>query len=363
MTDDDMNLPIDKQRRRGRGTTSNRSGRFESETRVDVDDGWDTATELAPFQTSVQDEPARTIITKNTSPDIPFNQSINPYRGCEHGCTYCYARPSHTFLGHSAGLDFETQLYAKPNAAALLKRELSNPRYKPQTIALGTNTDPYQPIERTRGITRGILQTLLEHAHPATIVTKSASVLRDIDILARMSNKNLIKVALSVTTLDAKLARAMEPRASTPQKRLDALTQLTQAGVPTTVMVAPIIPALTDHEIETILEQAANAGVTEAGYVLLRLPLEVRELFEEWLHEFAPNRAKRVLNMMRDLHAGNVYNSAFHTRQRGRGPYADMISHRFNTALKNLDLNESSTALSTEHFTPPRKTTAQLDLF
>ena len=269
---------IDRERRRGRGAVGNATGRFERLQRSSFDDGWDGSASLEPFATTVEVEAARSIITTNQSTDISFDQSINPYRGCEHGCVYCYARPTHAYLGLSPGLDFETRLYAKTNAAALLEAELAAPGYVPKTIALGTNTDPYQPIERQHEITRQILMVLERTRHPVGIVTKSALVTRDIDILSRMARDGLAKVALSVTTLDRTLARAMEPRAATPGRRLDAIRQLTGAGIPTAVMVAPSVPSLTDSETERILEAARDAGATEAGYVLLRLPNDVRRV-------------------------------------------------------------------------------------
>lgn len=351
------------QRRRGRGARSNHTGRFEAEQRTAFDDGWESLSDLEVFKTQVRDEPARTIITRNDSPDISFDRSINPYRGCEHGCVYCYARPTHCFLGHSAGLDFETKLYAKPDAAMLLERELSNPRYVPKTIALGTNTDPYQPIERERRITRAILEVLERNGHPVGIVTKSALVLRDLDILARMAERGLAKVALSVTTLEKRIARAMEPRATTPTKRLEALRELSAAGIPTTVMVAPIIPGLTDNEIEQILKAARDAGVSEAGYVLLRLPLELKELFREWLASEFPDRASRVLHLLQSMHGGQDYVSQFGVRQRGRGPYAKQIAQRFHLARKRLGLSRERQALRTDVFRRPVLTGQQMQLF
>src|ERR1700753_378618 len=276
-------VAIDGERRRGRGAQSNETGRYEAEARVAFDDGWQSLDDLPPFKTTVALDTARKVITRNDSPDIGFDRSINPYRGCEHGCVYCFARPTHAYLGLSPGLDFESKLFAKPDAPALLEKELAAPDYEPRMIAIGTNTDPYQPSERERKITRGILEVLDRVGHPVGIVTKSALVVRDIDILARMAERRLVKVAISVTTLDPKLARTMEPRASTPPKRLEALRQLSEAGIPTTAMVAPIIPALNDSEIERILDAVAHAGVKEASYVLLRLPLVVRDLFREWL--------------------------------------------------------------------------------
>jgi DNA repair photolyase len=272
---------VDSQRRRGRGAQSNASGRFEIEARVAFDDGWESIEDLPPFKTTVGADSARKVITRNDSPDISFDRSINPYRGCEHGCVYCFARPTHAYLGLSPGLDFESKLFAKHDAPALLEKELAHPDYQPKMIAIGTNTDPYQPIERDLKIMRGILEVLDRVSHPVGIVTKSALVVRDLDILERMAKRNLVKVGISVTTLDSKLARSMEPRASTPTKRLEALKRLTEAGVPTKVMVSPIIPALNDAEMERILDSAAHIGVKEASYILLRLPLEVRDLFRE----------------------------------------------------------------------------------
>jgi DNA repair photolyase len=344
---------VDETRRRGRGARSNHSGRFEAERRLTFDDGWESLAELDAVRTEVYAEPARSIITRNKSPDISFDQSINPYRGCEHGCIYCYARPTHCYLGHSAGLDFETKLYAKTNAAELLEKELAHKGYTPRVIALGTNTDPYQPIEREHCVTRQILEVLERTSHPVGIVTKSALVLRDVDILGRMAARGLAKVAISVTTLDRRIARAMEPRAVTPGKRLDAIRGLSEAGVPVAVMVAPIVPALTDSEIERILEAARDAGATEAGYVLLRLPLELKEVFREWLASAFPDRADHVINLLRSMHGGRDYVAEFGVRQRGRGPYADQIALRFRLALKRLHLNERRQALRLDLFQPP----------
>jgi DNA repair photolyase len=357
----DVQAPMD--RRRGRGAVSNASGRFEPEERVAFDDGWELNEEVEPLKTTVREDTARTIITRNDSPDISFDRSINPYRGCEHGCIYCYARPSHCYLGHSAGLDFETQLYAKPNAAELLERELAAPAYKPATMALGTNTDPYQPIEREHRITRSVLEVLERTGHPVGIVTKSALVVRDIDILQRMAQRGLAKVALSVTTLDRRLARRMEPRASTPSRRLDAIRQLSDAGIPTAVMVAPVIPSLNDHEIEAILSAAKTAGAEQAGYVMLRLPLELKDLFREWLASEVPDRAKRVLHLLQSMHGGKDYVAEFGTRGRGRGAYADQVAQRFKLALKRLGLNERREPLRTDLFRPPMLPGAQLRLF
>ncbi|MCB1506158.1 MAG: PA0069 family radical SAM protein [Hyphomicrobiaceae bacterium] len=353
---------VESDRRRGRGAVSNASGRYEPETREAFDDGWDSLGDLPPFKTRVQDEAARNIITTNDSPDISFDQSINPYRGCEHGCIYCYARPTHCYLGHSAGLDFETILYVKPNAPQLLERELANPRYRPRIIALGTNTDPYQPIERERRLTRQILEVLERAQHPVGIVTKSALVVRDIDILSRMAEKGLAKVALSITTLDRRLARAMEPRAATPARRLEALRLLGEAGVPTTLMMAPIIPAINDHEIEAVLTAAARVGVREAGYVLLRLPLEIKALFREWLEEQQPGRARRVINLLQSMHEGQDYRSAFGLRKTGSGPYASQIAQRFRLARRRAGLSGERQQLRTDLFRRPVLPGGQLGL-
>jgi DNA repair photolyase len=349
-------------RRRGRGARSNRGGRFESEARAAFDDGWESLADAPPWRTEVREEMARSIISTNDSPDISFDQSINPYRGCEHGCIYCYARPTHCYLGLSAGLDFESRIYAKVNAAELLEQELAKPGYVPRTIALGAVTDPYQPVERQRGLTRGILEVLERTGHPVGIVTKSAGILRDLDILSRLAERRLVKVALSVTTLDPALARSMEPRAATPARRLGAIRELADAGVPVTVMVAPIIPALNDSEIEAILEQARDAGAGEAGYVLLRLPLELKSLFREWLETDHPGRARRVISLLRSMHGGKDYVSAFGVRQRGSGPYADQIATRFRLALTRLGLNRRSLRLRTDLFRPPVPRGGQLSL-
>ena len=353
---------VDAERRRGRGARSNRSGRYEAEVREVFDDGWETLGELEAFKTEVRTEQARSIIATNDSPDISFDQSINPYRGCEHGCIYCYARPTHCYLGHSAGLDFETKLYAKINAAELLEKELSKRNYQPRTIALGAITDPYQPIERQYRITRSVLEVLDRANHPVGIVTKSALVVRDIDILSRMAERQLVKVALSVTTLDRHLARKMEPRATTPARRLEAIRQLSEAGIPTQVMVAPIVPALNDSEIERILEAAYEAGARDAGYVLLRLPLELKDLFREWLLTEFPDRAKRVLHILQSMHGGRDYISEFGIRQRGSGPFADQIAKRFRLALKRLGMNERGLKLRTDLFRKPNSRGEQLQL-
>ena len=349
-------------RRHGRGAQTNRSGRYEPIAYEPADDGWESLAELEALTTDVQEVPARRIITRNESPDIGFDRSINPYRGCEHGCIYCFARPTHAFLGLSPGLDFETRLFAKTNAAQALERELAEPGYQVRTIAIGTNTDPYQPIERRYRIMRRILEVLSAANHPVGIVTKSALILRDLDLLTSMAERGLVKVALSVTTLDRKLARAMEPRASTPDKRLETLGRLVEAGVPASVMVAPIIPGLTDMEMERILERSAAAGVRQAGYVLLRLPLEIGDLFTEWLRANCPDRANRVLSLMRSARGGKLYDAKWGERMLGDGPYAWMIGRRFELASNRLGFNADSVALRTDLFTPPARPGQQLAL-
>src|SRR5436853_1991145 len=354
---------VDRDRRRGRGTLSNASGRYEPSTRIGFDDGWRSIEELPAFETTVTEEKARKIITRNDSPDIGFDRSINPYRGCEHGCVYCFARPTHANMGLSAGLDFESKLFVKPDAPELLEREISEPKYSPRVIAIGTNTDPYQPIERKYEVMRGILEVLDRASHPVGIVTKSALVLRDIDILARMARRNLVKVALSVTSLDPKLARVMEPRAATPPRRLETLRKLSEAGIPTTVMVAPVIPAVNDMEIERMLDAVAAAGGKKAGYVLLRRPPEVRELFREWLIENFPDRHRHVFKLIRDMRGGKDYDAKWGERMTGSGPIAWMIGRRFEAACERLGLNRRKLKLATEHFTPTRKRPQQLALF
>ena len=350
-------------RNRGRGATLNPSGRFEAASRHVFDDGWQTLDELPPFKTDVQVEKPKTIITKNDSPDLHFDRSINPYRGCEHGCIYCFARPSHAYMGLSAGMDFETNLFAKPNAAKLLERELGKKGYKARTLALGTNTDPYQPIEKQHRITREILEVLEAANHPVAIVTKSALVTRDIDILERMAAKGLAKVAMSITSLDRKLSRAMEPRAATPGLRLKAIRDLAAANIPTSVMVAPVIPALNDHEVERVLDSAQASGAREAGFILLRLPREVSPLFRDWLLHHYPDRYRHVMNLIRAMRGGKDYDAEFGKRMRGDGPYAWQIGRRFEIACKKLDLNETRLVLDRHQFTPPAVNGNQLSLF
>jgi DNA repair photolyase len=350
-------------RRRGRGAASNMSGRFETLSREDFDDGWGALEDLPPFNTVVAHEKPKSVIARNDSPDIAFDRSINPYRGCEHGCVYCFARPTHAFLGLSPGLDFESRLTVKDGAAEVLRREISAASYQPKTIAIGTNTDPYQPIEREHRAMRSILEVLAAAQHPVAIVTKSALVLRDLDLLGPMAAKGLAKVALSVTTLDRDLARAMEPRAATPQRRLDAIEQLAAAGVPTAVMVAPVIPGVTDHEIETILTRAHALGAREAGYILLRLPLETQDLFANWLLENRPDHYRKVMSLLRSTREGKIYDAAWGKRMTGTGPYAWMIGRRFEQACEKIGLNKTKAKLRNDLFLRPSGAGVQLSLF
>jgi len=347
--------------RQGRGALSNPDGRFETQTRCDIDDGWGGA-DASPdtIRTSVTIESPRHIISRNDSPDIPFDQSINPYRGCEHGCVYCYARPSHGYVGLSAGLDFESRLFAKPDAAALLRRELAAPRYRVSPIALGSNTDPYQPIERRYRITREILEVLAAHRHPVTIVTKSALVERDLDLLTELAQDNLVAVFVSITTLDRQMARRLEPRAAAPARRMETVARLAQAAIPVGVMVAPIIPALNDAEMDTILQEAAKAGASTAGYILLRLPHEVALLFRQWLETHFPDRAAHVMSLVRQSRGGRDNDPAFGARMRGQGPYATMLAQRFRLATRRLGLNTREIDLDRTRFRVPG---AQLDMF
>jgi DNA repair photolyase len=355
--------PVDAQRRRGRGAGSNLTGRFEHEVREAFDDGWEGLAELSPFKTEVRIEHAKRIITTNDSPDIGFEQSINPYRGCEHGCIYCYARPSHCYWGLSAGLDFESVLIAKTNTAEALERELAEPGYQPKTIMLGSNTDPYQPIERDYRLTRQILEIMDRTSHPVSILTKSASVAKDIDVLASLASRNLVRVALSVTTLDHRLARTMEPRASTPMRRIEAIARLKDAGIPVGAMMAPIVPAINDSEIETVVEALAKAGAHSVHWVLLRLPLEISPLFQDWLAENFPDRAKKVMSLVRSMRGGKDYVSRWGERQTGKGVYADLIARRFSMVTRRLGINQERPPLRKDLFRPPQPKEGQLDLF
>ena len=360
-----MHMPATPQPRKGRGAGTNESGRFETEKRMPFDDGWGSSEdEPARLATTLSVDATRTIIARNDSPDIGFDRSINPYRGCEHGCIYCYARPSHAYLGLSPGLDFETRIFYKPNAAALLRDELRKKGYVCRPIALGSNTDPYQPAERKLGVTRSILEVLREFHHPVTIVTKGALIQRDIDILSDMAREKLAVVTVSVTTLDRDLARTMEPRAATPERRIETIAALSKAGVPTGVLSAPMIPALNDREMEAILGRAREAGASVAGYTLLRLPLELKALFKEWLETHQPQKAAHVLSLVAQCHGGKIYDSAWSKRMVGGGPYAEMLAARFDRACRKLGYSPRSThMLDTSRFHPPAQKGDQLALF
>jgi DNA repair photolyase len=364
-----MDMPGSVKPRKGRGAVSNETGRFESEQRVAFDDGWGPPVDDPDYgggrvATTLSVDATRTIIARNDSPDIGFDRSINPYRGCEHGCIYCYARPSHAYLGLSPGLDFETRIFYKPQAAALLRAELRKKGYNCRPIALGSNTDPYQPAERRLGITRSILEVLREFRHPVTIVTKGALIQRDLDILGDMARDNLAVVTVSVTTLDRDLARVMEPRAATPERRLETIAALAEAGVPAGVLAAPMIPALNDSEMEEILARARAAGASVAGYTLLRLPLELKGLFKEWLEEHAPQKASHVLSLVAQCHGGRIYDSTWSKRMTGGGPYAEMLAARFDRACRRLGFSPRTTqALDTARFRPPPQKGDQLALF
>jgi DNA repair photolyase len=356
---------------KGRGATFNPGNRFRRDTREAVDDGWTPPPaegedqELPPLKTTVMIQRSRTIIARNDSPDIPFTQSINPYQGCEHGCVYCYARPTHAYLDLSPGLDFETKLFAKPDAAALLTAELAKPGYVCDAIAMGTNTDPYQPIEREWKITRQILEVLSACEHPVSIVTKSALVERDIDLLAPMAAKHLARVYVSITTLDRDLARTLEPRAAAPHRRLAAVKALSDAGIPVGVMAAPIIPQLTDKDLEAILDAASANGARYAGWTLVRLPHEVKDLFRDWLAQHYPLRAEHVMSVIQQMRGGRDNDPQFGSRMRGEGLFADLISRRFDIACQRLGLNRERTPMDTSRFKPPRTEAerAQLTLF
>lgn len=350
---------------RARGARSNASGRFDLAYEA-VDDGWAMQgedTQLPPLRTEVTGEVPRTLITRNSSPDLSFDRAVNPYRGCEHGCIYCFARPSHAYLGLSPGLDFETRLIAKTGAANVLRRDLSKRGYEPAVIALGAGTDPYQPIERDRGVTREILEVLAEARHPVAIVTKGALIERDIDILAPMAQQGLVRVGMSLTTLDPALARAMEPRCPAPARRLKTIARLSAAGIPVRVMTSPLIPALTDHEAEALLGAAADAGAVAASWVMLRLPREVAPLFREWLEAYAPDRAGRVMARVREMHGGKEYDARWGHRMRGEGPYAQIIAARWRRAARALGLGTRLAPLRTDLFRRPLRRGDQLSLF
>ncbi|MBI5039700.1 MAG: PA0069 family radical SAM protein [Gammaproteobacteria bacterium] len=353
-----LNHPV-----KGRGATGNPDNRFEAHTYERVDDGWgglDMA--LAPLRTTVHVDTARTVIAYNQSPDVPFDRSINPYRGCEHGCVYCFARPTHAYLGLSPGLDFESRLFYKQDAAALLRRELARLNYRCAPIALGINTDAYQPLERRLGVTRQILDVLNECGHPVTLVTKSALIERDLDVLRELAQRDLVQVMISITTLQRELARTLEPRAAAPQRRLETLRHLADAGIPVGVLVAPLIPVLTDAELEAILSAAHAAGAREAGYVLLRLPHEVKDLFRDWLEAHQPLKAAHVMNRLRDCRGGRDYDARFGARMRGEGLFADLLAQRFRKAHRDLGF-VGLPALATDVFRRPVEARSQLELF
>jgi DNA repair photolyase len=357
--------------RKGRGATSNPPVRFDRESASPFDDGWNTLAEhfaaLPPLPTTLMRDASRSVISWNQSPDLPFDRAVNPYRGCEHGCIYCFARPSHAYLGYSPGLDFETKLLFKPNVAELLERELRKPGYVVRPMALGTNTDPYQPVERTLQLTRAVLGVLDRFNHPVAIVTKSAGVLRDLDLLVGMAARRLVRVHVSLTTLDARLARRMEPRAATPERRLHAIAALAQAGVPVGVMAAPMIPGLNDVELEKILEAAAGAGAVHAGCILLRLPHELKQMFEDWLAHHYPERAKHVLNLIRETRAGKLNDPNWHSRFSGSGPYADLLFRRFERASRQFGFDRERAELDCTRFAVPHDpradVRAQMSLF
>jgi DNA repair photolyase len=363
-----MDEALPAQPRKGRGAVTNRAGRYEPATHVATDDGWGSGDEEKPaLETRYLRDSAKTIIARNDSPDIPFDRSVNPYRGCEHGCIYCFARPTHAYLGLSPGLDFESRIFVKEEAPALLRAELAKPSYRCQPITLGANTDPYQPIERKLNLTRRILEVLKEFNHPVCIVTKSALVQRDIDLLAAMARDRLASVAVSVTTLDRGLARKMEPRAATPERRLETIEALASAGIPAAVLASPMIPALNDAELERILEAAAARGAGAAGYILLRLPLELAPMFEEWLAAHYPGKAKHVMSIIRQSRDGKAYQAQWGTRMRGTGAYAELLRRRFESAVHRLGLDQRREAwrLDCSRFRAPAKPQdrAQLSLF
>ncbi|MFZ7089688.1 PA0069 family radical SAM protein [Primorskyibacter sp. 2E233] len=355
--------PVIKQSRPGRGAISRDNGRFERFAREDVQDGWDIPEELPVLRTFVSDEVPRSVINYVRSPDLPFDRTLNPYRGCEHGCIYCFARPSHAYLGLSPGLDFETRLVARPSAPQVLARELRAKRYKVAPLAIGTNTDPYQPIERDRGIMRACLEVLRDFRHPVAIVTKGTLIERDIDILSDMARDGLVRVGVSVTTLDPILSRRMEPRCPAPKRRLETIRRLTKAGVPVRVMASPMVPALTDPELEAILEAGRDAGAGAASWIMLRLPREVAELWQEWLEEHYPARKTRIMGHLRDMHGGEVYSSTWFARMRGEGPYAQILAQRFDRAVRALGLDAPQPSLRSDLFKVPPQAGDQLTLF
>ena len=354
---------LSPERIRGRGAQSNQSGRFERHRRENFDDGWDNVEPLPLFETVEHAERARTIITSNDSPDIGFERSINAYRGCEHGCSYCFARPTHAYLGHSAGLEFERDIYVKTNAVEALRAELAAKNYRPKPIAMGTNTDPYQPAERKHRLTRGILEVMLETHHPVMIVTKSALITRDLDLLSALAKEGLVKVAISMTSMDHKLSRRMEPRASSPARRLEAMRLLSEAGVPVSVFASPMIPAINDMELERILDAAKAQGAVGASMILLRLPGEVRDIFREWLLRHFPDRVRHVLALVRDTRGGRDNDPRWGTRMTGEGPYATLLRQRFDRACERYSLLTRLPGLRTDLFVPPQIESRQLSLF
>lgn len=364
-----MFVPVDRiKKQTGRGALSNPSGRFEQTRYTEAEDNeWglldqeEEQDERSPLPTVLHVDTARTILTKNDSPDIPFTYSINPYRGCEHGCVYCYARPSHSYWGLSPGMDFETQLFYKPQAAVRLRMELDKPSHRCSPIAMGANTDAYQPVERTKKITRGLLEVLWDYRHPVSLITKSALIQRDVDVLAPMASRKLALVCISLTTLNPKLARTLEPRAATPTMRLQTIRRLSEAGIPVIVLTSPMIPGLNDHELEHLLEAAREAGARGAGYTLVRLAYELKDLFSEWLHKHQPERAQHVLSLIRQCHKGALYQSGFGLRQRGEGPYAELLQQRFDKAYKRLGFGVDDLRLDCGQFRLP--TDRQLGFF
>ncbi|WP_299145575.1 PA0069 family radical SAM protein [uncultured Tateyamaria sp.] len=358
-----MDRDLQNTRAIGRGALSNEVSRFDRVTRHGVDDGWPEDGDMPPLRTEVSIERPRSLITYNTSPDLPFDRSINPYRGCEHGCVYCFARPSHAYLGLSPGLDFETRLIARPDAPHILEAELAHRSYKVAPIAIGTNTDPYQPIERAHEIVRRCLEVLEACDHPVAIVTKGVLIERDIDILRRMARRGLVRVGVSLTTLDPTLSRKMEPRAPAPHRRLAMMRRLSAAGIPVRVMASPMVPALTDPELEAILAAGKEAGARTASWIMLRLPREVSPLWQEWLGVHYPDRAARVMARLHEMHGGQDYDARWGHRMRGEGPYAEIVAHRFSVAIKKLGLKETAPAMRCDLFQPPRKPSNQLSLF
>ncbi len=357
-------MDMSRHKNRGRGAVSNPTGRYEKYQHVPLDDGWeDYGNDLQTVRTTVQPEQTRTIIAANDSPDVPFDRSINPYKGCEHGCSYCFARLTHAYLGLSPGLDFESRIFSKPDAAKLLENELTRPGYRCEVLALGGNTDPYQPVEKRLRITRRILEVLADYEHPVGIVTKSNLVLRDLDVLGPMAEKRLVHVMISLTTLDRELARNMEPRAPTPERRIQTVSTLVEMGIPVGVLASPMIPGLNDSEMESILKAGASSGASSAGYILIRLPLELKELFSKWLHTHYPTKASRILQLIRDAHGGKLYEPRFGRRMRGSGRYADLLEQRFQVACRRLGLGSRDLPLDTSRFRVPPKKGDQMVLF